>query len=124
MSSPSPNTPNRQAAPRPTESAWTWLLFFALAAVLGLFAIAPKYRQRQERLERAYKARQQAAYGTPARPSQAPPENKQAAPPSAIVPWQTLAVLLGLLLCILAAGWLRSRQGPRCSPSHRQEDPT
>ncbi len=43
-----------------TDSPFFWLLIFGTAALIGGLAIAPKYTQRMDRVERMYEARNKA----------------------------------------------------------------
>ena len=58
---------------RPTDSPWFWGLAFALVALVGLAAIAPKYDRRQGRLEGRYVGREQAATERARRAAGLPP---------------------------------------------------
>jgi hypothetical protein len=46
-----------------TDSAWFWVLVFALMAEVALFALAPKYARRQGQIETRYEARERIARG-------------------------------------------------------------
>ncbi|MBL8829161.1 MAG: hypothetical protein JNM18_19415 [Planctomycetaceae bacterium] len=52
-------TPN-SAHPPLTDSPFFWLVVFGAAALIGGLAIAPKYTQRMDRVERMYEARNKA----------------------------------------------------------------
>jgi hypothetical protein len=54
------NTPPEQNTPlrRFADSPAPWILAFGVAALVGLFAVAPKHRARQERLERMSQTRE------------------------------------------------------------------
>lgn len=97
---------------------------FAAAAVLGLLAIAPKYNRREARLERAYQAREQAAYGTPQLANGPSQSGEREPPPPRIVPWQTLAILMGLVLGTLAAGLIWHTRRAGAGHAQRGEQPT
>lgn len=102
---------HRATSTRWVDSPWAWLLLFGAVGAFGLLAIAPKYNRREARLERAYQARELAAYGTAGMPdvSAVVSEREPLAP--LIVPWQTLAMVMGLVVCTIAGGlvWHRVR---------------
>lgn len=50
--------PSNPSAGRPTDSAWFWLAFFLVGAIVALFLTAPKYSWRQPQIEREYQARE------------------------------------------------------------------
>lgn len=109
--------PPRSTSPRWVDSPWAWLLLFGAAAVLGLLTIAPKYNRREARLERAYQARERAAYGTGRTPDAVDVVSEREPPAPRIVPWQTLAVVMVVVLCVIAGGlvWHRLRADAGCS---------
>jgi hypothetical protein len=43
-----------------TDSPWYWVLIFALAALVGIFTIGPKFERRQEIVETKFHARERA----------------------------------------------------------------
>jgi hypothetical protein len=48
--------------PRPlSDSPWFWTYLFAMAALIGLALIGPKFAARQAHIERQYQGRQRAA---------------------------------------------------------------
>jgi len=93
--------PGRPAAPvRITDSPWFWGLLFALMALVGMAAIAPKFDRRQRQVEGRFLGRQTAAIerqrraaGLPATDLAASARAPDARPPDRIVPLWTLASL-------------------------------
>jgi hypothetical protein len=55
-----------------SDSPWFWAYLFAVAALIGLALINPKYAQRQAQLERQFEGRQGSAGAAPA-----PPEDER-----------------------------------------------
>ncbi len=105
------------------DSPWAWLLLFGAAAALGLLAIAPKYNRREARLERAYQARERAAYGTGQAPDASAAVSERDPPTPRIVPWQTLAMVMALVVCALAGGVVWHRLRAAAGRSGRQGGP-
>jgi hypothetical protein len=86
-----------------TDSPWFWLMAFSAAGLVLLTIIAPKYAQRQRRLEMQYYARQEITRrrveGAPA--AREPGHEGEAAPPEAgelIIPLWPLGTVLAALL--------------------------
>jgi hypothetical protein len=81
-----------------TDSPWFWACVFAVAGLIGLSAIGPKYSQRQAQIEREFQGRQRAA------------QNAQGQAPSVPLstPDQTLISLRPLFLglaAVIAIAW-------------------
>jgi len=84
------NTPPKQDSPlgRFADSPAPWILAFGVAALVGLFAVAPKHRARQERLERMSQTREGIWYDKPdaAEPTESAPATAAAEPATAEQP--------------------------------------
>ena len=85
---------------RLTDSAWFWGSMFAVMALVGIVAIAPKFDRRQRQVEGRFLGRQEAAIERERRAAGLPAidlaESARAAdarPPERIVPLWTLASL-------------------------------
>lgn len=96
-----PPQPGLQAPPfRTTDSPWFWGLMFAVMALVGIVAIAPKFDRRQRQVEARFLGRQEAAFERQRRAAGfAPTDLAESArapdvlPSGRIVPLWTLASL-------------------------------
>jgi hypothetical protein len=97
---------------RPTDSPWFWGLAFSLMALAGMAAIAPKYDQRQGRLEGRYAGREQAAAERARRTAGLPPidlaeeaSERDVEPPRIVALWPLAlaAVLVAVGSAVLLA---------------------
>jgi len=106
---------------RPTDSPWFWTLAFAVMGLVGLAAIAPKFDQRQGRLERRYAGREQAAEERARRAAGLDPTDLAAEArepdesPARIVPLWPLALAAGLAAAGSAVMLAREARGARVS---------
>ncbi|MFM8953749.1 MAG: hypothetical protein ACKOOF_11925 [Planctomycetaceae bacterium] len=85
---------------RLTDSPWFWALMFAVMALVGIVAIAPKFDRRQRQVEGRFLGRQEAAVerqrradGLPATDLAESARPPDARPPERIVPLWTRASL-------------------------------
>jgi len=100
------------------DSPWFWVALFSTVGLLGLWAVSPKYDDRQKRLEARYEARERIADARSRSDSKEPIENRdganQDAPlqsgyqPAHRVPLQYLAAAL-LLISAVSIGILFRR---------------
>jgi hypothetical protein len=96
-----------------TDSAWFWVLIFALMGLVALFAMHGKYSRRQANIERNYQARTRVAeqvatennFGEPDRMDNIQVRRDFATPDENLVPLWPLAVLLAAA-AIVSAGML------------------
>jgi len=93
------------------DTPWPWFGLFAVMGLAFLLAIAPKYAQRQGRLERRYENRvqiEERRLGS-STDSAAPVLMRDARAQTSLVP--LAVVLLGLLVAVWIGGmvWLRRR---------------
>jgi hypothetical protein len=79
-----------------TDSPWFWLCLFALAALVGLAAIGPKYAQRQAQIEREFQGRQRAAQSAQGESPSVP----LSTPGETIIPLWPLFVALAVFIPI------------------------
>jgi len=94
-----------------TDSAWFWVLVFALMALVALFAMSGKYGRRQANIERNYQARTRVAEqvatennsGDPDRMDHLEVRRDFSTPDENLVPLWPLAVLLGLAAVVASA---------------------
>jgi len=85
---------------RTTDSPWFWALMFAVMALVGIAAIAPKFDRRQRQVEGRFLGREEAAIERQRRAAGLSPTDlaesaraPDARPPERIVPLWTLASL-------------------------------
>jgi hypothetical protein len=95
-----PSTGQPEPPFRTTDSPWFWGLMFAVMALVGIAAIAPKFDWRQRQVEGRFLGRQEAAIererraaGLPATDLAESARAPDARPPERIVPLWTLASL-------------------------------
>ncbi|MBI2827184.1 MAG: hypothetical protein HYX69_21135 [Planctomycetia bacterium] len=92
-----------------TDSPFFWMAIFAVAGLVALTAIAPKYARRQARMERMGQTRERVARGGPGTVAPAAAEEPgdfdvPAEAPSARFSLRPLAVALSILLAVAAVG--------------------
>ena len=110
---------------RITDSPWFWGLMFAVMALVGIAAIAPKFDRRQRQVEGRFLGRQEAAIERQRRAAGLSPTDlaesaraPDARPPERIVPLWTLASLAAAAAVGSAA--MLAREAAR----HRQRTTT
>jgi hypothetical protein len=94
-----------------TDSAWFWVLIFALMGLVALAAMSGKYSRRQANIERNYQARTRVAEQVAAENNSTEPDRMDhlevrrefATPDENLVPLWPLAVLLGLAAVVAGA---------------------
>jgi hypothetical protein len=94
-----------------TDSAWFWVLIFALMGLVALFAMHGKYSRRQANIERNYQARERVAEQVTAENNSQEPDRMDklevrhefSTPDENLVPLWPLGVLLGLASGIASA---------------------
>lgn len=114
--------PTHTGQPEPrfkaTDSPWFWGLLFAVTALVGIAAIAPKFDRRQRQVEGRFLGREEAAIERQRRAAGLPPTDlaesaraPDARPPDRIVPLWTLASLAAAAAVGSAA--MLAREGAR-----------
>ncbi len=110
----SPRVPDARPV---VDSPWFWLTLFSAAGVVFLVAMAPKYAERQRRLELQFRARQEMnrrqAEGEQA--AREPGAEGEAPPPprgELIISIWPLGVLFALVFVVSAGMLWHQRRGP------------
>jgi hypothetical protein len=101
-----------------TDSAWFWVLIFALMGLVALAAMHGKYSRRQANIERNYQARTRVAEQVVAENNLAEPDRMDklevrhqfSTPDENLVPLWPLAVLLGLAAIFASAMLYRAHR--------------
>jgi hypothetical protein len=101
-----------------TDSAWFWVLVFAVMGLIALFAIHGKYGRRQANIERNYQARERVAEKVAGENNLTEPDRMDslevrrdfASPDNQLVPLWPLAVLLTLVAVLAATMLYRARE--------------
>lgn len=106
---------SNSSRPPLTDSPWFWVLLFAVAGLIALLAIAPRYSPRQRRIEMQYMAREEMlrrrAEGEPV--ARETGLEGDAAPPAAdelIIPLWPLGMALLLVIAVSSAMLWRVQQ--------------
>jgi hypothetical protein len=115
--------PARGPIPPVTDSAWFWTALFALMALVGSAAIAPKFDARQGQLEGRFRGREQAAAERQRRAAGLPPvdlaeaaRERDAVATTRIVPLWTLMALAATGAAVSFAMLARERHRQRTAP--------
>jgi hypothetical protein len=94
-----------------TDSAWFWVLIFALMGLVALAAMSGKYSRRQANIERNYQARTRVAeqvaaennFDEPDRMDKLEVRHEFSTPDENLVPLWPLAAVLGLAAAVASA---------------------
>ena len=113
MNEPPLNPPAKQPPPA-TDSLWFWLALFGVTGLAALFAVSPKYGQRQAGIERKYQAQQQmarSADGMPIAGESLPPNDvAYSDPDNTIVTLWPIRLVVLLITLVSVAQLVRQRR--------------
>ena len=108
------------SSPRLTDSPWYWAYLFAMAGLIALVLIGPKFARRQAIIETKSEARQRASMNLSGR--SLPPANEDRSPRIPLGPlYLVLALLLGVAGFQL---WRRRRRGAGPHPPENAASPS